>query len=660
MTLRLSLHRLARRTFATLLVGGLTVVGSPAQALDLNDILSLQAAGLDPSTIVNVIRSDTSPLSITPEEVDQLRAAGVAQPVLDELCLRVGCDTAPGIGGPGGPIGPGGPGGFDQAEELERQRRLEEERMRQERERIEAERERMRQEILRQQEREAQINAALVRLDDADTLLARGRCEEAAAGYRSFLDELQPDAGTPPHYTALTGWVESMHCLGFKHTIRREALQATLYGPTYEKFDTMVEILRDISNEVAYLDPQFESLTGFSVNQYSPEFQNSWNYFLGRFFWQYGEYERAITLLERIPEGAEQYGQSRYLAGVMHLDLGQNNAAYGAFQNAILSAEDEEGDVTDRDIHELANLAIARMVFELQEYDVSLYHYNAVEQGSQRHPRARYEIAWSYLLKGDWNRAIGAFHTLHSPYYDENFYPELWVLEAFIYLETCQLENAQEAIFQHDAAVGVMQQQLVEFIANTGGPEEYYDAIATYYSRYGTANRVALPMAAVRNVLSDITFVNQRDRIEALEAELAALGALEGPMAAFAANNAIDVENAIQSATIEAGLRVAQLISAFEAEIRDWNVKAQELEVEITVAQLDTIEATLDEGAASGSASTSVFVLAQDWQSWPFEGEYWADEVDFYRGDLAILRNDQGQCMLPRDEGEMEGGSDEL
>lgn len=660
MTLRLSLHPAARHTLAALLVGGLSLVGSPAHALDLQDILNLQLAGLDPATIVNVIRSDSAPLEITPEEVDQLRAAGVAQPVIDEICLRVGCNTAPGIGGPGGPIGPGGPGGFNQQEELERQRRLEEERMRQERERMEAERERMRQEILRQQEREAQINAALVRLDDAEDQLRRDRCEDAAAAFRGFLDELQPEAGTMPHYRALSGWVESMHCLGFRHTVRREALQATLYGPTYDKFETLVGILRDISNEVAYLDPQFEALTGFSVNQYSTEFQNDWNYFLGRFFWQYGEYERAIALLDRIPEGAEQYGQARYLAGVMHLELGQNNAAYQSFQSAILSAEDEDGEVTDPDIFELANLAIARMVFELEEYDVSLYHYNAVEQDSQRHPRARYEISWSYLLKGDWNRAIGAFHTLHSPYYDEFFYPELWVLEAFIYLETCQLENAQEAIFQHDRAVGVMQQQLVEFIANTGGPEEYYDALATYYDRFGTANRVALPLEAVRYVLSDVTFMNQRERIDALEAELARISGLDGALTEFAANNALEVETALQSATIEAGLRIAQLIGGFEAEIRDWNVKAQELEVEITVAQLDTIEATLDEGQTGGSATTSTFVLAQDWQSWPFEGEYWADEVDFYRGDLAVLRNDQGQCMLPTEGAEADGGSDEL
>ena len=51
----------------------------------------MQAIGLDAGTIVNVIRAGAAPLEIAPEEVDQLRIAGVPQPVLDEIYLRVQC-----------------------------------------------------------------------------------------------------------------------------------------------------------------------------------------------------------------------------------------------------------------------------------------------------------------------------------------------------------------------------------------------------------------------------------------------------------------------------------------------------------------------------------------------------------------------------------------
>ena len=290
------------------------------------------------------------------------------------------------------------------------------------------------------------------------------RCTQAATLYRDFMTRLSR-ARVRWNTTAPSRFTAAMYCDGYRHTIRREALQAVLYGPTSARFEEMFDILREISNEVRFLDPQIENLTGFSVNQYSERFQNEWHYFLGRFFWQYGDIDRALTLLERIPQGTSRYGQARYLSGVMLLEDGRNAAAYGAFQDAVIAEAGEEGDT---DIFVMGNLAIARIAFEIQEYDVALFHYNRVADLSNRHVRARYEMSWSYLLKADWDRAVGALHTMHSPYYETSFWPELWVLEAFIYLRTCQLELAQETVYDHDRYVGALTERAA--VHETAGP----------------------------------------------------------------------------------------------------------------------------------------------------------------------------------------------
>lgn len=649
----LGTRRALKRALSVFALGSVLAVGNTASALDINDILNMQAIGLDAGTIVNVIRAETAPLEIAPEEVDQLRIAGVPQPVLDEICLRVQCAAGPGgAAGPAGPIGPGGIGGPSLQEDLERQRRLEEERQRLELERLEAEREAMRQQIEAEQARQREIANAVVQLDEADDAFERGRCTQAATLYRDFMTRLQPSPGSVEHYRAIAGFTAAMYCDGYRHTIRREALQAVLYGPTSARFEEMFDILREISNEVRFLDPQIENLTGFSVNQYSERFQNEWHYFLGRFFWQYGDIDRALTLLERIPQGTSRYGQARYLSGVMLLEDGRNAAAYGAFQDAVIAEAGEEGDT---DIFELGNLAIARIAFEIQEYDVALYHYNRVADLSNRHVRARYEMSWSYLLKADWDRAVGALHTMHSPYYETSFWPELWVLEAFIYLRTCQLELAQETVYDHDRYVGALTEPVQQFIVETAGPEQYYQAIDTYYARFGTNNPVNLPLEAVRFVLGDITFVKQRERIDALRAEQELLQSMAAELGDFASNAEVALNADIQTAVIEAGLRVAALVQEFQDELEDWNVKAQELEIEITTERLMLQEVTLEGGVTESSASTSLFVLAQDWQAWPFEGEYWIDEVDNYRGALTNLRDEsQNVCMVPRSEEDAE------
>ncbi|MFT5992151.1 MAG: hypothetical protein ACI82G_001146 [Bradymonadia bacterium] len=647
MSQRTTLQRWTRHALALALMSGMVGVAAPASALDMDDIMNMHAVGLDPSTIVNVIRGETAPLQLTAEQVEQLGFAGVPQPVLDELCIRVGCTTAPGAGpGLGGPIGPGGPGGLDMQEEMERQRRLEEDRLRQEQERLAVERERMRQQIEEEQARAAQIASRRQELVEADSLVARNRCDQAAVLYRTFMDELQPAVGTAEHYQALTGFVSSMHCLGYRHVIRTEALQATLYGAQTERFAEMFYILREISNEVRYLDPQIENLTGESVNQYEQRFQNDWNYFLGRFFWQYGDNERALNLLSRIPDSSDDYGQAQYLSGVMLLEDGRNGEAYQTFQIAVVATDGDEG---QQDIFELSNLAIARIAFEIQEYDVALFHYYGVGQESRRHLQARYEIAWSYLLKADWDRAVGALHTLHSPDYDHTFWPEVYVLEAFIYLQSCQLETAQDAIYRHEEEHGDMLSMVESYIANSLGPDQTYGDIGAFYDRARSADPVGLPIEAVRFVLSDTDYMNKHGRVVALREELARLQDDIAALGGFAQTAALSLENDLSTATIEAGLRASRLISDFRVEVQDWDVKARELEIEITAARLDMAVDSIGSGAATGNASSSLFVLAQDWQVWPFEGEYWADEVDNFRGALTIYRNDEGRCFEPVD-----------
>ena len=136
----------------------------------------------------------------------------------------------------------------------------------------------MRQQIEAEQARQREIANAVVQLDEADDAFERGRCTQAATLYRDFMTRLQPSPGSVEHYRAIAGYA-TMYCDGYRHDPSRGA-QAVLYGPTSARFEEMFDILREISNEVRFLDPQIENLTSFSVNEYSERFQNEWHYFL--------------------------------------------------------------------------------------------------------------------------------------------------------------------------------------------------------------------------------------------------------------------------------------------------------------------------------------------------------------------------------------------
>ena len=430
--------KMVRRVAAWSVAALFALSATEAFAIDKNQIMNLQLAGLSADVIVNVIRSDTSGVNITEAEIGELRAAGIPQPVLDELCLRVGCTAAPGGGGaavrPGG--GRGGNSAINMQQERERQQRLEEERRRLEQERFEQERANMQERIEADKRRQASVQTAFAGLRATERLMREGDYLRAAAVFERFLTEVNPDPESPEYYTGLTGFVRAMHKAGYSYAIRGKALEWVLLGPSHPEFAEGFAILDDISRKTNYFDPSFERLADLPVSDQSAGFQDAWNFCLGRFFWTYENPVRAVEFFSRVSEGSPDAAKGAYLSGTMQLKNQENRDAIASFQRAItLAGENAEA----RDAKELSYLALARLAYEVGQYDAALFYYRKVGADSQRHPRAMFEQAWTYFLKQDWNRTLGALQALHSPYYSKHYFPELGVIEAAAFYNTCNL-----------------------------------------------------------------------------------------------------------------------------------------------------------------------------------------------------------------------------
>ena len=74
-----------------------------------------------------------------------------------------------------------------------------------------------------------------------------------------------------------------------------------------------------------------------------------------------------------------------------------------------------------------------------------------------------------------------------------------------------------------------------------------------------------------------------------------------------------------------------------DQDLTEWSVKADEIDFEIDAARADEVKRQLinpDYVAPTAAEGTTLFVVADDWQFWPWEGEYWVDEIANYRGFL--------------------------
>ena len=614
---RNTMRRAASLTAALLCFGWL--VGA-AWALDKDDVIRLHQAGLDGGTIVNVIRGTTEELTISEADLPELEAAGVPAEVLAELRLRLGVGTPQGTGTP------------TLQQELEEQQRLDAERQRLERERLDREREQMRGQIEADRERDAAVALEFQGLRRARNLYNAGDFLEAGAMYNSFLEEVAPDPLGDEYYEAKFGLVVSLHHAGMRDAIRADALEVALLGADRRHFEEAVGILRDVVNEAGFNSPRIADLSNEVVADLSTPFQDEFNYFLGRYYYQSGDLSSALTYLGRVGGDGAYGARAAFLSGVILVnpEMGENIRGVGSLEDAIRRADFEAA--ADREVAENAYLALARIAYQVGNFGGALYYYGKVPQESQRWTTALFESGWTYFLNGDLNRALGAFHALHSPYHNHRFFPDLMVLEAAAYLFSCNIDEAHLAIAGFEQEIGGLRERMREFVAEAGDPMVYYRAMFEPEDA-DLQGDPTLPPAAYRAVLADADFHRLFNTIRQIEREIDLLG--QAPdMGARGEQTRALLDGDLGNRQLEAAVLVHDLLQELLDELDDWWFKSQEVSIEISDLEARYLESVLRSGATQVQEGTTFVILADDWQYWPWEGEYWLDEVGNYRGNL--------------------------
>ncbi len=383
----------------------------------------------------------------------------------------------------------------------------------------------------------------------------------------------------------------------------------------------------------------------------SQELYNELLYIMGRFKYSQGEFEEAIALFQRVGSESSFYVKARFFDGIAHIRMRRARPAIEAFR-AIIDGIDEgiEGVEDEERMHNLAWISLARVYYtaanrtgENGEREVdgrllgqAVEAWNTVDQGSEYWLDALFESSWAFFLADEYSRALGNVHTLFSPYFNEAYYPEALVLKAVTFFVNCQLENAMAMIGQFHERYDPVRQELEDILSRFEDNTQFFDFLKQV--RAGEANLSAQVRPIVGSALSDrevlrnIEYVNvlesEEQRLAQAPAELqnSSLGARILQDVAVAKSFAIDQTGDLARA------RYQRLID----ELADLTNQIDTVELEVVTVQRGTIDQELQqqmtEAQRSGGGEVEV---DEEHQLWPFRGEYWRDELGFYRQQVS-------------------------
>ena len=354
---------------------------------------------------------------------------------------------------------------------------------------------------------------------------------------------------------------------------------------------------------------------------------------LGRFHYTKGNFKDSLELFALVPLESKFYTRAKFLEGITHVRQYNGKDAAEAFRQILRKAK-ESPDKQTAEFEELANLSLARVFYSTKQYPLSIKYYDRVPTESPDWLPSLFESSWARFQTDDFSRALGNIHTLNAPFFENEFYPESLVLKAVIYFQLCNYDRSMETLKDFNETYQPLREEILAVVRKYPDNAEFYDYVKKIRSgEAGLSDRV---QRAVEGALQDRTLTKTLDYVAELDRELKQVDRADPNWKSTQIAGTVLQDLTLQKsiAANEAGNLARKRLERLASEIQELIKQAIKVEYETLNGQKGQLEATIrgEQAAVSGRAKkTGVITTDDEHVLWPFRGEYWKDELGYYR-----------------------------
>ncbi|MDI1449574.1 hypothetical protein [Polyangium sp. 6x1] len=375
------------------------------------------------------------------------------------------------------------------------------------------------------------------------------------------------------------------------------------------------------------------------------------NYLLGRYKYRNRNYEEAIELFGKVDAKSKYYVQAQFFTGISNVQLRKSVPAVKSFQQ-IVRALDEgvEGVEDESRMRDLAFLSMARTYYSASvrlddnsvpkidgnKLSAAVKYWNRVDVGSEYWLDALFEQSWAYFMAGDYPHALGNMHTIESPYFPNAFYPEADILKAVISFTICQYQDATTIVARMRKRYEPIKKELEAILNRFKGEDaetKFFDFLKDVRAGKAALSPTVKPI--VENALSDRQLLRNLEYVRVLDEEDARYK--KAPAAFRTSPVGGDVTDALSLArdlaVRNAGTLARERYQRYLDELNEHLRDASKILIDITAAERNKLDQEVVSGQLTKEEALVFGVVKPDDEHvlWPFNGEYWRDELGFYR-----------------------------
>lgn len=379
------------------------------------------------------------------------------------------------------------------------------------------------------------------------------------------------------------------------------------------------------------------------------------NYMLGRYKYRQADYEEAIRLFQKVDRQSAWYVKSQFFTGISYVRVKKSVPAVKAFQRIEKAIAEGVKGVEDEDrMLDLAKLSMARTFYSASirldpetnaptidetKLSAAVKYWNEVDEGSEYWLDAHFEEAWAYFMAGQYTRALGNIHTLGAPYFPKAFYPEADILKAVVYFTNCDYDRATIVVARFQQKTQPVKDELEKVLQKYQGEsqdEDFYKFLVQV--REGKANLNEKVEPIVQSALSDRQLLRNIEYVRLLEEEHKRYKKSPPTFQSSAIGD--QVEQSLGLARTLAMKKAGKLARAryqrYVDEMGEHIRNGDKILIDIVAAKRNLLDQAITEGQVSEAESKIFGVVNPDDEHfiWPFDGEYWRDELGFYRQEV--------------------------
>ncbi len=502
------------------------------------------------------------------------------------------------------------------------------------------------------------------RMDIASALFKKEDYEKAAMAGQEILSDPKLVA---LHQEAQYLIAKSLYRMGLYHASLGEFSKILALGESGRFFRSSLEwlffISRKTKNETVILD----EIARYAHVEFPDKYRNEFRYLLARYHFvrgraldevgQKSEADSSFSEVKRlallIPRDDPFYSRAKYLEGLAFFRDGSLvDAPEQQSQQAYLTAVEVMKDVVrltrgkvgkpEKGLRELAFMQLARTHYGHRQNRNAIFYFGKVERGGSQWLESLFESSWASYRIGEYEQALGNLITLSSPFFRDEYFPESLILKAVIYYENCRYREAVRIVSEFERLYAPVHDELNSLTTRDLPATEYYAVLEGVQKKNKQGAKSTDTDVILERILGlaltdrDLKLTN--DSILELEGEMDTFGTRGDTFKYSELTKRLlqDLKDQRGNLVEKAGMMAKGKLQRELIALRELLANGERIKFETTTKEKEFLEQQLSAGGKADIVKRYRYSVAVDDDElyWPYEGEYWRDELGTYQYTL--------------------------